>query len=134
MIRSVLAVITGYVLTAVIVIACTLLAAKYMIPEDAVEPPRAYLIVNIAYSLLAAMAGGYLTAWIARRAPLAHAGALALVVVTMGVATMAGGPQGQAGVFGWGIVGLGVIGALGGGALRAVQVRRSPAEPQGISV
>jgi len=134
MIRSVLAVITGYVLTAAIVIACTFLAAKFLIPEEATEPPRTYLVVNIAYSLLAAVAGGYLTARIARRAPLAHAGALAMVIVTIGAATMSGGPQGAASVFGWGIVGLGVIGSLAGGVVRAAQVRPPDRDSQEMSV
>lgn len=133
MIRSVLAVIAGYAVTAAIVIACTILAAKFLIPETATEPPRGYLVANIAYSLLAAVAGGYITARIARRAPVAHAAVLALVIVAIGTATMSGGPQGSASAFGWGIVGLGVVGSLAGGVVRAAQVRAPGGQGQGMS-
>lgn len=42
-----------------------------------------YIFVNIAYSFLAAAAGGYVTAWLAAANPLYHDLALAIIVLAM---------------------------------------------------
>ena len=56
------------------------------VPEWVGKPghPRAgYIFVNLGYSFAAAMAGGYVTAWISRDNPLIHALALALIVLLL---------------------------------------------------
>jgi hypothetical protein len=81
-VRSVLAVVGGFAAMAVIVIAVTPLAMKAMRVEIA-RPTRSYMVVNLAYSFTAALAGGYLAALIAGRAPIGHGVALAVFMLVM---------------------------------------------------
>lgn len=47
------------------------------------KPQPGYIFVNLAYSFLAAAAGGYVTAWVAAANPLYHVLALAIIVLAM---------------------------------------------------
>lgn len=47
------------------------------------KPQPGYIFVNIAYSFMAAAAGGYVTAWLATANPLYHVLALAIIVLAM---------------------------------------------------
>ena len=47
------------------------------------KPKRAYMAVNLGYSFLAAMAGGYVTGWIAGSGLLAHVMTLAIGVLVL---------------------------------------------------
>jgi hypothetical protein len=47
------------------------------------KPQAGYIFVNIAYSFMAAAAGGYVTAWLAAANPLYHVLALAIIVLAM---------------------------------------------------
>ena len=47
------------------------------------KPHASYIWFNLGYSLLAAMAGGCVTTWLAMENPLVHALALALTVLLM---------------------------------------------------
>jgi hypothetical protein len=47
------------------------------------KPQPGYIFVNIAYSFMAAAAGGYVTAWLAAANPLYHVLALAIIVLAM---------------------------------------------------
>lgn len=47
------------------------------------ELQSGYIFVNIAYSFMAAAAGGYVTAWLAAANPLYHDLALAIIVLAM---------------------------------------------------
>ncbi len=47
------------------------------------KPRASYIWFNLGYSLVAAMAGGCVTAWLAMENPLVHALALALTVLLM---------------------------------------------------
>lgn len=80
-----LALLSGYVTFAALVIGMTALL-KHLTPSwtDAVSRPEpGYVFVNLGYSLLAAAAGGYITAWIAAANPLFHVLALAIVVLAL---------------------------------------------------
>lgn len=47
--------------------------------------PRAiYMWVNLGYSFIAAMIGGFVTTWIAKQQPLIHMLALAIIVLLLG--------------------------------------------------
>jgi len=48
------------------------------------QPCVVYVVVNLTYSLAAAMAGGYVTAWIALGTPLKHVLVLAIIVLLLG--------------------------------------------------
>jgi hypothetical protein len=132
MLRSVLSVIVGYVVVAIVVVVTTMLAAMALIPgarnamKSGTHPPptRAYLVANLACSVLAAVAGGYVTAVMAIVAPLQHAAALAVLFAVVSLATSRGGrPQpGQPRWYPLTILVLGVAGALAGGWLRALAV------------
>ncbi|MDX1661333.1 MAG: hypothetical protein R3326_06035, partial [Gemmatimonadota bacterium] len=90
MVRSVLAVLAGLAAMTVVVIAFTMLAGALLYPDrpvtSPVDPSGTWLVVNLAYSTLAAILGGWVAARLARRARFGHAVALALVVVVMSIA------------------------------------------------
>jgi hypothetical protein len=80
-----LALLAGFATMAALVGILTALLA-WLVPGwvDAEGGPRpAYIFVNIAYSFLAAAAGGYVTAIVARGNPLVLVLALALIVLLM---------------------------------------------------
>ncbi len=47
------------------------------------KPRRPYLVVNLGYSILFAMAGGYVTAWLSPNKTLVHALILAITVLLL---------------------------------------------------
>jgi len=83
--RSFLSLLAGYLSMAAVVGIVTAVLMK-LVPEwvGATGNPRlGYAFVNLGYSLLAAMLGGYVTAWVANRNPLIHVLILALVVLLL---------------------------------------------------
>jgi hypothetical protein len=124
MLRSIFAVVVGYVVMAVGTMACVglldLLCADYSEAGAAGStPPTFAIVLNLVLSTLCAGAGGYTASFVARRAPWQHAIALAALVLLFGVAyavQMHGGPQPL-----WYLVLLPICGASGvvfGGWLR----------------
>jgi hypothetical protein len=86
-VRSVIAVVAGYAAMAAAVIALTVLVRKIS-PAwvgSGRTPNATYLYTNLSYSFGAAMIGGYVAAVIGSHAPLAHACALAGLVLVMAV-------------------------------------------------
>ena len=81
--RSILAVFSGFLTMAVAVMLLTPLAVKLM-HQKVGAPTSGYLAVNVAYSLLAAVAGGFVTARIALSHPLLHGVLLAAFMCAMG--------------------------------------------------
>jgi hypothetical protein len=80
-----LALLAGFAVMALSVVMVTAALARFT-PDwvGATGSPRpAYVFVNLGYSFLAAAAGGYVTAWVARDNPLYHVLALAIVVLAM---------------------------------------------------
>ena len=92
MIRSILAVACGFFAMTLVVGAATVMAVRIMLPKgDPGARPRptpAYLAVNLIYSCLAAASGGFVAALLAGRAPIAHAAALATIVLAMGLVSI----------------------------------------------
>jgi peptidoglycan/LPS O-acetylase OafA/YrhL len=90
MLRSILSILAGYVvLTVATMAAVALLTVAFGLPFEAggvKNPPTAYVIANLLSGAPCAMAAGYVATWLARRKPLAHAGALAGIVFVIGVA------------------------------------------------
>ena len=84
--RAFLALVAGFLTMAVLVGVITGVLIR-RVPEwvGATGHPRpAYVAVNLAYSLAAAIAGGYVTAWIAgNNRALMHIFALALIVLLL---------------------------------------------------
>lgn len=128
MVRSILAVIAGFVVMTGLVILFTMLAASVLYPGQPmgapVEPSRGWIAVNLTYSLLAAVAGGWVTAKLARRKRMTHAAVLAVIVLAFSVPGMLGiGSAGQPGGYPLVMVGIGILGVLAGGWL---VTRRGP--------
>ena len=133
MLQSIAAVLAGFVVMAIAVMAGTVALTAVLIPggvnnmrspERGAVAPLPYLIANLTLSVLAAMLGGWLTAGIAQSAPLIHVLVLAAFVFCMGVvsARQAGGKgnrPGQPGWYPWTITMIGTAGVLIGGMLRA---------------
>ncbi len=81
-----LALLAGFATMAIIVVISTALLQR-IAPEwvgTQGRPRPAYVFVNLGYSMLAAAAGGYVTAWATGRSPLNSVLALAVVVLVMG--------------------------------------------------
>ena len=91
MLRSVLSVLAGFAATAALIMPATILSARLMLGtrsrEDMMKmkPTPAFTAVNLTFSTVFAVGGGFLTAWIAGHAPLRHAGALAGLMFVMGL-------------------------------------------------
>jgi len=87
MLRSVLAVVVGLLLISLIVeplefVLVALVNGAIVTEQEAyftIRNQPALLAAKVAYNTAAAIIGGYVAAWIARRAPLAHGVTLALV-------------------------------------------------------
>jgi hypothetical protein len=80
-----LALVSGFATTAALVLVITALLQRLTpgwVGEDGKRNPG-YVFVNLGYSFLAAAAGGYVTAWIARHNPLIHVLALAITVLLL---------------------------------------------------
>jgi len=83
--RAFIALFAGFLTMAVLVGVATALLMKF-IPAWVGEKgsPRAgYIALNLGYSFIAAIAGGYVTAWMAQSNPLIHVLALALIVLLL---------------------------------------------------
>jgi hypothetical protein len=102
MLHSVLAVVAGFLVMAIIVMIGTALAVRFVlhVPLTAMQSPapalaRAYVVTNLSLSAVAALAGGYTAAALAGHDRAIHGAALAGVMVVMSVISMhqAGGRQ-----------------------------------------
>ncbi len=85
--RSILAVFAGLVACMATVIVCTLLAVHAMHLKTG-HPTPGYLILNVAYSLAAAVLGGWLAARLAGFKPLHHGLALAMILAILGLLSL----------------------------------------------
>ena len=86
--RSILAVIAGFIAMSFVIIVLTLLSIKTMGLKSG-HPTPGYLVINVVYSFLAAAAGGFVTALIAAVKPVEHAYVLACVMLVMGALSYA---------------------------------------------
>lgn len=132
MLRSIGAVIAGFVVMAITVMIGTFRLSALLLsgatrsggalPPGRVVPP-AYLTANLVLSFLAAVLGSWVTTLIAGSAPMTHAAALAALVFVMGLvsarqAGSAGHHAGQPTWYPWVITTIGIAGVLAGGLLR----------------
>ena len=88
LIRSVLCVVGAFSVVAVLVGVTTALTAQLMLgstgPDAATTP---FLVVNLIYSVLFAIVGGYVAATVSDHSPLGHAAALSAFMMLLGMAT-----------------------------------------------
>jgi hypothetical protein len=84
--RAFLSLLAGFVAMAAIVIVITALLRRLAPEWVGIErhPRAGYVFVNLGSSFLAAVPGGYVTAWAAGMSPLPSVLALAVVVLALG--------------------------------------------------
>ncbi len=87
--RSILAVMAGYLVMAAAVVA--LFAVCFPNPDVADIPSTKFMLFSLAYGFAVAIAGGTVTAWIAKRAVMKHALALASGGLIMGIISLISG-------------------------------------------
>lgn len=133
--RSILVVAGGFAAIMATVIAGTFLATLAFMPGGAsamLTPPApgtllptGYLAANLVVSLVGAVVGGWLAARFAKGSPMAHAAALASIILLMSVPELfkADEPNGPPGWYRPILPVLGVTGAFLGGWLAAVRRR-----------
>jgi hypothetical protein len=129
--RSVLSVIEGYVVMAIVVMLGTFAATAALVPGGiaamknaqaggAITPGRSYLAANLLISLIGSVLGGWVTARVAIYSPMIHVGVLGLLIVVMSIVSARKvGATGQPSWYPMTITVLGIAGVLLGGALEA---------------
>jgi hypothetical protein len=85
-IRSVLTVLGAFFVVAVLVGLTTAVAAELMLGSagPGAEPTTPFLVVNLTYSVLYAIVGGYVAATVSDHSPLGHAAALSVFMTLPG--------------------------------------------------
>ena len=88
-IRSVLTVLGAFFVVAVLVGLTTALAAELMLGSAGrgAEATTPFLVVNLSYSVLYAIVGGYVAATVSDHSPLGHAAALSAFMMLLGLTT-----------------------------------------------
>ena len=129
MLRSVAAVIAGYLSMAALVMVGIVAATAALVPgglatmrggATAGALSTGYLAANLVVSLLGAILGGWVAARIGQRAPFAHALVLAALAGCFALVTALRGAQpGQPAWYPWTLAAIAVTGILIGGWLRA---------------
>lgn len=118
--RSFLAILAGFATMAVLVTLATLSITKSFprLIGDQAHPRRRYLLLNLAYSAAFAIAGGYLTAMIAKADPLRNVLMLAIVVLMISALSAMQLRGQQPLVYQFALIVIMPIAALAGGLLR----------------
>jgi hypothetical protein len=112
--------VAGFAVMVTLVISITALLTR-MVPSwvsDQGRPQPGYVFVNLAYSFLAAAAGGYVTAWIAQANPLVHVLALGMVVLALAALSALQSRGKQPIWYQLALVAISPLGVLAGGLLR----------------
>ena len=82
--RSIVSVLTGFIVFYVLQGLCSYLSS-HMLHMNFDTPTRGFLIANVAYTLLAALVGGYVGARVAPSAPFAHGVVTALLLLPLAI-------------------------------------------------
>jgi hypothetical protein len=125
--HSFIAVGGGFLVIALLVTIATLVEkrltpSKAIETDEATQPQRLDLLLNLGYSVLFAAAGGYVTAYIARENPLEHAMALAMVVLLLSALSALQLKGKQPVGYQLALTALTPLAVLGGGLLRLKQI------------
>lgn len=115
-----LALVAGFAVMALLVIALTALLARLVPGWVGAEghPNPGYVFVNLGYSFLAAAAGGYVTAWAAAANPLIHVLALGIVVLALSALSAMQSRGKQPISYQLALVAISPLGVLAGGLVR----------------
>ena len=135
MVRSILAVVAGYL---VMFLGVSLFFVFAMavgfgeMPRDpaAFQPPAWLYVAEVVFGTLAALGGGYVCVWVARRRQQRHLLVLAAVIVVLGVVS-AFAESGLKPL--WSSIAVVVTGALGAVAGGWLRMRQENALPPGVT-
>lgn len=119
LLKDVGAVAVGFLATVVLILASSPLVSRLM-SADQTRPTPLYLAGNLITGFLFAGCGGWIAAHLAPDAPRWHAGALAGIILLLGVTTAAQGGAVRAGQppwYAWMLPFIGAAGAFLGGWL-----------------
>jgi hypothetical protein len=118
--RSLLAILAGFATMAVLVTLATLGIGKSFprLIGDQAHPRRRYLLLNLLYSAAFAIAGGYVTALIAKADPLRNVLMLAIVILMISALSAVQLRGQQPIAFQFALMVLTPMAALAGGLLR----------------
>jgi SAM-dependent methyltransferase len=117
-VRSIIAVLAGYLVLALLVVAAGAAAGAALLGSVTARPSGAYLSVNLAAGLVAAGLGGWLTSRLAPGKVWYHLAALAALLVILTP------PSGAPGWYRGSLVGVGIAGVLLGGLVQTGRVTR----------
>jgi hypothetical protein len=124
MLRTIGAVVAGYVVMAAGVLLATIIATRLMLGgsmlDPSIRPTPSYLAVNVVYSWAFALLGGYLASSLAAQRRLMHASILAALILLFSLKTLVSFPAaGQPTWYPYAIAIGGSACVLVGGILRA---------------
>jgi hypothetical protein len=138
MLRSVLAVVAGFLVPAVLVtltdqLMAVLVPDLYPQPAPGVQIPPAGLALNVTYGFVYAILGGWVTARLAPRLPMKHVYALCAAIAVFGLvsALMLAGMLPL--WYSLALVALGILGAVLGGRLFVRRTTQAEATTPGLS-
>lgn len=132
MYRSIIAIFLGLVVTFIVKALATATSAMFL--PDRYNPAAArgmfgVVPLDLLFALLAGVAGGYVTAVIARRHELNHALGLGLTVLVMGFWVEGRGSAPAPALYKGAVIGLVTVGAAAGGLIRRrLTQRQSPSQ------
>ncbi|SRR5712692_5315526 len=125
--RSIAGVIAGFAVIAALTMLATFVAVKTLLPTahgvSMPQPTATYLAVNLTYSALFAVLGGYVAATIAARAPLLHAVVLGGILLVMSIVSYVQNAAQQPRWYAVSLTALGPVCVIAGGYLRAISQR-----------
>jgi SAM-dependent methyltransferase len=114
--RSIVSVLVGYLALAVLAMATTGLAGVILLGSTATSLSTPFVIVSLVFALLAAGAGGWLTARLAPSKPWYHLAALAVLAMIPRPLSGSVGPG--PGWYHLAVAGVGILGVLVGGVVK----------------
>jgi hypothetical protein len=118
LLRSLGAILAGFVVVALVIGILTPVVIRAFRVENFNSFSLPVLVATIGYCVVAAIAGGYLTAWIAGRRELPHAAGLGLLMIAMSVVSMRQHGEVRPGWYETTIAGCGPVAAFFGAAIR----------------
>jgi hypothetical protein len=122
MIKSIIALVSGFAIMAFLVFLLTLVAA-IVFGVRAGEPTMPFTIASLALSAVAALTGGYATAALAPSRPFAHTIGLTVMILAMALSSLGHPQPGEPHWYPLAIAAIGPLFALAGGGARLWQRR-----------
>ena len=119
--QSLAAILAGFGIIALVIGVMTPVVTRAFGVESFQSFSIPALMATLGYSVIAAVVGGYITAWIAGRRELPHAAGLGLLMIAMSVMSMRQHGEVRPGWFETTVAGCGPIAALFGAALRRLR-------------